>query len=73
MEKSANLKDAERELQKTFKKEKMNDKDTKLLYAIGYLKASKLDKDDTITVIKHIFFEEIQEGTNDSILPGVIK
>lgn len=37
----------------------MNDKDTKLLYAIGYLKASKLDKDDTITVIKHIFFEEI--------------
>ena len=36
-----------------------NDKDTKLLYAIGYLKASKLDKDDTITVIKHIFFEEI--------------
>lgn len=42
-----------------FVKEKMNDKDTKLLYAIGYLKASKLDKDDTITVIKHIFFEEI--------------
>ena len=41
MEKSANLKDAERELQKTFEKEKMNDKDTKLLYAIGYLKASK--------------------------------
>lgn len=59
MEKSANLKDSERELQKTFEKEKMNDKDTKLLYAIGYLKASKLDKDDTITVIKHIFFEEI--------------
>ena len=59
MEKSANLKDAERELQKTFEKEKMNDKDTKLLYAIGYLKASKLDKDDTITVIKHIFCEEI--------------
>ena len=59
MEKRANLKDEERKIQKTFEKEKMNDKDTKLLYAIGYLKASKLDKDDTITVIKHIFFEEI--------------
>lgn len=59
MEKSANLENAERQLQKTFEKEKMNDKDIKLLYTIGYLKSSNLNKDDTLTVIKHVFFGEI--------------